>query len=732
MKYTDYGFDIECLPNVFTIIITRIEDGAKWTFVISQWVNEGKELNILLNQIAMSNGRMVGYNNLGYDYPMIHLIMQYNGNVNNVILYNKSRSIIDADFNDRSHRIWDNETLVPQLDLRAIHHFDNKAKLTSLKLLEFNMMMDSIEEFELDFNAPLAENHIPKLLSYNDHDVDATIDFYNYSKKEIDFRDELTAKHGVNFTNFNDTRIGQEIFVMELAKNGIKASKWNQTIRDKIEVGEIILPYVEFETPEFNEVLNFFRQTTIDPEMIKGFFGSRDKSKSKCTANITIDLAEVMYGKDVTVHYEDGTKSNYDNVDHSEEIKFIRPVNIHCVVNGFRFDFGAGGIHGSLHNTVVVPGPGETLRDSDVASYYPNLAIQNELFPFHLSKTFCAVYKGVYEQRKTWDKGTPENAMLKLALNGVYGKSGDKHSPFFDLQFMMQITINGQLLLCMLAEQLMKIPGLRMVQINTDGLTYVCPNEWLDHANDINDWWEDKTKLELEHVDYSKMAVQNVNNYLAVTKPYMKKGKLVPPKVKRIGSYAHERASENPGTRELPWHKNHSAIVVAKAAESALVRGENIEKFIRRHLVTNPMDFMSRTKINRNDDLMLETPVMWGKEVISTKAEKQQNINRYFVSNKGGYLIKVMDPTKLQCETWLTKPHWRHKVNGNHKMAAKAPSGLYIQCKPPTNKPPLRRIGVDAGWKVTICNQLKDLDMSDVNIKYYVTQTRKLVDPLIK
>ena len=78
--------------------------------------------------------------------------------------------------------------------------------------------------------------------------------------------------------------------------------------------------------------------------------------------------------------------------------------------------------------------------------------------------------------------------MYKLALNGVYGKSGDKHSPFFDLQFMMQITINGQLLLCMLAEQLMKIPGLRMVQINTDGLTYVCPDEYLDHANDINTW----------------------------------------------------------------------------------------------------------------------------------------------------------------------------------------------------------------------------------------------------
>ena len=728
----DYGYDIECLPNFFSIIIKRIDDGVRWQFIITPWVNQGIELNILLNQIAMSNGRMVGYNNMGYDYPMLHLIMKNDGMVNNAILYNKSQLIINADFNDWTHKIWDNECLVPQLDLMKVHHFDNAAKRTSLKLLEFNMRMDSIEELELDFNEPVDQCDQPAILKYNDHDVDATVDMYHFSKREIDFRDELTKKHGTNFTNFNDTRIGQEIFVMELAKHGVKASKFNQTIRTEIKVDDIILDSVSFDTPEFNEVLHFFRNTIMDPETIKGFFGSRDKAKSKCTANITHELASVMVGKDVTVNYTDGTKSNYDELDENKPIKFIRPTNIHCVVNGFRFDFGAGGIHGSLNDTVVIPGPNETLRDSDVASYYPNLAIANDLFPFHLGITFCVVYKSLYGQRKTYAKGTPENNMLKLALNGVYGKSNDKHSPFFDPQYTMAITINGQLLLCMLAEQLMKIPGLRMVQINTDGLTYVCPNEHLDHADSINVWWEDLTKLELEHVDYSKMAVQNVNNYLAVTKPYIKDGKLQPPKVKRIGSYAHQRAAENSGTRELPWHKNHSAIVVAKAAEAALVRGENIEKFIRRHLEVEPLDFMLRTKINRSDQLILETLLVWGKETISKKVDKMQRVTRYFVSNSGGHLVKIMEPTKPQCKLWLEKPHWRHKVNGQHKMAQKAPSGMYVQCDPPTLKPPLRRIGISAGFRVTECNQLAGLDMSDVNIDFYVKQTRKLVDPLIK
>lgn len=725
MQYSAiYDYDIETLPNFFSLRATRKEDGAKWCFEISDWVNQGQALFAFLVQIQMSGGRMRGYNNLGYDYPMIHMIMQYSGSVNNAILYNKSRAIFNCQgINDYEHFVWENERFIPQIDLYRIHHFDNKAKRTSLKLLEFNMRLENIDELELDFNAPVnTREEADRILEYNDSDVAATAKFGGYSEKALAFRDELSARLGKDFTNHNDTKIGQDFFVMELAKHGVKASKYNQTIRTRINVGEIILPYIKFETPGFQEVLEFFRQTVIDPEQIKGFFGSRDKTKTKCTANITERLASTMNPDDVMVHYTDGGRSTLRKRDLAKQVKYLRPVNIHTMVNGFRFDFGAGGIHGSVNNTIVVPSATQTLRDSDVASYYPNLSIANNLFPFHLGEVFCAVYKGIYEQRKTYGKGTPENNMLKLALNGVYGKSNDKHSPFYDPQYTMSITINGQLLLCMLAEQLMKIPGLRMIQINTDGLTYLCPNEYIAHAEAVSKWWEQLTRLELEHVDYIKMAVRDVNSYLAVTKPCEKKGQLVPPKIKRIGAYAYERAAENDGTRELPWHKNQGGIVIAKAAEAAIVYGRNIEQFIRNHLIVDPMDFMFRTKVNRSDELYLES---------DNERKRIQNVTRYFVSHKGGYLIKEMEPTELQYKDWHTKPHWRHKVSGVTKKATKVPSGMWIQCEAPSELPPVRRIGIDAGFKVEVCNRLNGLDMTDVNIKYYVDETRKLVDELL-
>lgn len=735
LSYTGhYVYDIECVPNFFSLRCTRWEDGTKWVFEISDWVNQGAEMYHWLCQVRMSGGRMVGYNNLAYDYPMVHVIVAYQGIINNAILYNKSQAIFasQGEMNNREHFVWESDRFVPQVDLMLIHHFDNKAKRTSLKLLQFNMRLHNIHELMLGWNRPFTRSECDETLVYNDHDVFATGKFMEYSEKAIKFRDELTRKYGKDFTNHNDTRIGQDFFVMELAKHGVKASKYNQTHRTHINVGEIILPYIKFETPGFQQVLEFFRGTVINPEQIKGFFGSRDATKTKCTANITEALAATMDPADVTVYYRDGSRSKLAKRDHSKPVKYLRPVNIHTVVNGFRFDFGAGGIHGSLHNTMVIPDSTQTLRDSDVASYYPNLSIANDLYPYHLGKVFCAVYKGIYEQRKTYAKGSPENNMLKLALNGVYGKSNDKHSPFFDPQYTMSITINGQLLLCMLAEQLMKIPGLKMVQINTDGLTYLCPNEYMAHADAVSKWWESLTKLELEHVDYIKMAVRDVNNYLAVTKPYTDKaGKLVPPKIKRIGAYAYERAAENDGTRELPWHKNQGGIVIAKAAEAALVRGDNIERFIRAHLKVDPLDFMMRTKVNRNDDLYLETPVVWGDQTITVKREKIQNVTRYFVSNSGGQLIKEMEPTDAQRADWHKKPHWRHKVSGIIKQANKAPSGMWLQCSAPTSEPPLRRIGIEAGYNVTVCNNLTGLDMSDVNFKYYIDETRKLVDALV-
>lgn len=250
-------------------------------------------------------------------------------------------------------------------------------------------------------------------------------------------------------------------------------------------------------------------------------------------------------------------------------------------------------------------------------SYYPSLSIVNGLYPEHLGDTFCAVYQSMFEERKKYPKSDPNNGALKLALNGSYGASNNKYSPLFDPKFTMAITINGQLSLCLLAEWLMTIGGLRMLQINTDGLTVRMPRSAIPEAEKLIADWERLTKLEMERADYKEMHIRDVNNYIAVG---------TDGKVKRKGTYMYGK--------DLQLHQNHSQQIVARAAEAALVHGKDIESFIRSEWTNGSFnDFVCISKVPRSSKLF------WGDE-------KVQNIVRYVVSTDGRELVKHMPPLK--------------------------------------------------------------------------------------
>ena len=494
----DYIYDLEDLGNVFLASFKKVDEpGAYWVFEISWRKNQLIELVQFLLWLKQEGHRLVGYNNVGFDYPVIHFIMENYRIIGLVDIHNKVKQIINTPWNQRfSNIIWDNKQHIPQLDLYKIHHFDNVAKATSLKVLEFNMRSESVEDLPFAPDTMLEWSQIDSLISYNIHDLDETEKFYNFSKPMIAFREELTAKYDKNFINANDTKIGKDYFIMELERLVLGYNKKNQTIRQSIDIADVLFPYIAFEQPEFNRILNWFKQQTITaPIVLKGFF------------------------KGIT-----------------------------CVVGGLEFTFGAGGLHGSLSSEVIRSDDDYMIEDWDVASYYPDIAIANRLYPEHLGESFCDIYKDVYDQRQLYEKKTSENAMLKLALNGVYGDSNNEYSTFLDPQYTLSITINGQLMLCMLAEQLVKHPEVRLIQANTDGLTIRYPRFIKDWVHEVARWWEGFTKLTLESAEYKNMFINHVNAYI---------GEFMDGKLKRIGAYAHETAAENPATRELAWHKNH-------------------------------------------------------------------------------------------------------------------------------------------------------------------------------
>lgn len=561
-----YVYDVETFPNAFTLCVIHAESRLRWSYEISGRRDDSKQIIEFMRYLAESGAQMVGFNNIGFDYPILHQLMRM-GKSDANSLYQKAMAIINAGDDEKfQHMVFPNDRYVEQIDLYKIHHFDNKARATSLKSLEFNMKMDNICDLPFKPGTVLTHDQIDTLLDYNWNDVEATLKFYYETFNQIKFREELVLKYpGRDWINFNDTKIGKEYFQMELEKAGVQLYNYGsngrtpkQSKRMVIDLNEAILPWITFKTPEFQQVLEWLKAQKI--RETKGVF------------------------KDLS-----------------------------AVVKGFKFDFGTGGIHGSVDSRIIVPDDENYfITDLDVASYYPNLAIANQFYPEHLGQGFCMIYEHLYEIRKKYPKGSTENAMLKLALNGTYGDSNNQFSVFYDPLFTMKITLNGQLLLCLLAERLMELPTLEMCQINTDGLTIKYHHVVGDDVDRICREWQEQTKLELESKHYDSMYIRDCNNYLAVDIDY---------KVKRKGAYDYE----------TQWHQNMSALVVPKVAEKVLTQGVGIRETIENW--SEPYDFMLRTKVPRSGYLSLDN-------------QQIQNVSRYYVAKGGKKLWKWLAPLK--------------------------------------------------------------------------------------
>lgn len=697
----DWVYDLESYPNVFTMTI--IHASGKWlnTFEISDRKNQTEDIAKCLRYLLKNKCRMVGFNNLSYDYTLIHEVITIladakkknkEGVVTAKEMYALTCEIISEMKGDRPYYgVKEDEHFIKQVDLYKINHFDNKARSTSLKILEFNMRSENVEDLPFPVGKKLSSDEIDVLIRYNQHDVLQTLKFYYYCIDAMVLRQELTQQFGFDCTNYNDTKIGKELFIQSLEReqpgicytpNPRGGRKLRQTKRQEIVIKDCLFEYIKFDRDEFKAVHDWFKRQVITET--KGVFSDLLEHELGDVAKYA-DM--IIKRKKINNPDNPKDKKYAPTEDHIAQLKSEQPLGwieekelsspkgaksyywcyrvaetLNVKINNFRFDYGVGGIHGAVQGTIRSE-DGKVVRTLDVASYYPNMAISNNVYPAHLGMTFCKTYKMLYEERKKHPKGSPANSALKLALNGTYGDSNNEFSPLYDPAYTMTITIGGQLSLCMLMEKLIDNCDANIIMCNTDGFEYVIDEDKIEDADRWVKWWEGITGLEMEGDTYQVMFIRDVNSYISVT---------TSGKVKTKGAY------EVMHYEKLGWHKNHSAMVIAMAVEKYLVEGFDYEEFIRNH--KDPHDFMLRTKVPRNSKLVL---VVDGVDV------PQQNICRYYPSVGGGRLVKIMPPLK---------------EGEDH-----------------------RRLSIDSEWEVRTCNNMNDF-VWDVNYEYYLTKAKELID----
>jgi len=622
-----YVYDIETLCNAFTYTAKERETGEVYQFVIWKDRNDYRQL---LEHLASIKGH-IGFNNVGFDYPVLHAMIQnqsylmaQDGDFLARWIYDRAQNIISQEFSS----VREDDVLIPQLDLFLVQHYNNKARITSLKKLQIAMNSDNVMDMPIHHTTEIAtQEEIDLILEYNLHDVDKTLDFYKLTEPKVELRRGLIKKYGLNCMNYSDSKIGEELMLKlycESTGKDVNKVRRLRTKRDVFKFSECIPSYINFTTPDFNELLTYLRG---------------------------IEVTEL----------KDSFKYSFE-------------------YNGFVFDLGTGGIHGSIKSGVYESDNQYVIVDADVESLYPSLAITLGIYPEHLGEEFGGIYENELLKPRLEAKKLGDKVMdlgFKLSLNSVYGKSNSEFSWLYDPLYTIKTTLSGQLALCMLSEMLMtQIPDLTMIQINTDGLTVKMPAEYGKLYWDICKEWERITALGLEYVGYTKMIIRDVNSYIAVAKDG---------KVKRKGVFKQNEEMRKDGE----YHKSFSQGIVKIALSEYFLNDKPVEETIR-----ECKDVFEFTK-------MANSVGKWWTETFEVDSEgnefnviRQQKNNRYLLTNSGVRFRKcVYKPDKETGEDKLTTTEY------------------------------------EADRLVTILNKYEgqSVEELDINYDYYIEETYKII-----
>lgn len=232
-----------------------------------------------------------------------------------------------------------------------------------------------------------------------------------------------------------------------------------------------------------------------------------------------------------------------------------------------------GGIHGAIPTYVEEATETRTIRNKDVASYYPHLMTLMGYCSRNMPspKMFEDTLEERVAAKKAGDKATA-NA-LKLVLNTTYGamlngKDGTAFNDLYDPLMGRSVCISGQLFLLELSEHLIaECPTLKIIQLNTDGIMVSFDHEDEAKYQEITQEWQDRTGFELEEDFIRKIVQKDVNNYVEVPadggEPKVKGGQLV-------------RGIAPAGAFNI----NNNAVVVARAIKQYFIDGTPPEETI--------------------------------------------------------------------------------------------------------------------------------------------------------
>lgn len=758
-----YAYDIEVLPNFFSItiisvndylnkfadccvidkkgkrkpvpmtqlysvkdIINKLNNVKKWQFYITD-----KDDSMLMSMLGFINqmtphydenhhairSDMFGYNSSKYDKLMIAALLMFANQTDTtkeliLKLYDTSKKIIEMQDNiELARHDYFLTTLrkfsIPYNDIDIMNifalnkvgkgtdaqgntiYFGKSLKQTSINLQWYELLeheLPPISDVDIEFyhkdykykgmtaeqlnllidkwDRYVIPDWIDDIIHYNTNDVFIVCEMIRLYIDEIRLRYNLTKSYGINVLSSSRSNIADKLFVKFYSEfSGLAESQWRgkKTERTAMAFKRVIFPFIQFKTQECQDLLS---------EMKKVIVYSIGKKALKDVAS-----------KYPNFHY---LKTNNDSG--WFEIK----------LNKLVYTIATGGLHSQdipreLKSKLIandVPSTGECQQSNDIwsaitadsfvyvhwdiASFYPSIMDVYKIAPEHMNNSiFVKLIHWLKETRvqakhskEDYIDGIPKDLLaqaLKIVINSIYGKLGFEKGDICDRLAVLKVTINGQLMILMLCEEL-ELNGIEVMSANTDGIVVKLYKKDKDKFEEIANRWKATTGLDADSEEYKCYINRDINNYV----------------IEELNGKVSYKGALNPTMYAVDLQKGYDMPVVAQAVVNYFLYNKPILESL--YECKNILDFCKTQNVNKQFKVQY---------TINNKTMPMQQNNRYYVTNKGGVLEKI-------------------RIDGG------------------------QRSNLCAGYQVNILNTLDDvrIEYRNINYKYYYQECIKIIDPI--